>query len=869
MTALKLLPLVPAGPAPTRTTGDRLELLTALMAAPTFEAFLRDDVIDAPPDHPTYGWMCCLEDCGCPREPGYDHCQFHTRQWRQMRDAGQSINDFLRVAEPQKSRAWLRAPACLICPEVPAWAANGLCFLHAQRWSKVTSYRQKKGLGTEGFDFDAWLGQEAPFACFGQCRVGPCPELADNPVGLCRRHLSRYRREGSPGAAQAAFPLSRWWKPGATPTVIPATYGDKARFDEWCRTTPPANRAYGKVSLLCLRPLVKAEIQWTMFRHAHEYAEGGRWPLSWIQHLADDCREQDVNSLADLDLDACRQHPRMIAKKMLDYLRLVYFTREDTKDAGFLETDHFGVRFPESGSHFDLTGVSQRWLRDLLWDHMGNRLLNDPPRSRGGFDHNRRGCLELSAYLEAEAPQGGHDPTLLTKSHMVDFIADQRHRAQHGLLSLGLHSNKRSRDSRPTVVTKGTVSASFNGIRRILRDGMDTGATQSIGLDRGFITVVPYGGSPSGRRNPFPDDVARALAAQENLRGLEALDEDDRGLRDIWEALVLTGRRGSEVSGVRLECIGRLKKIPMFWHDQTKVGNFDEGIRIPEWLYLRIEQRQAKTVARFTQAHGRPPTALERLEIALFPRRTANRHMRKAVSHSWFSNCFREWVDTLDIAHCVPHQARHTLATNLLKAGANLSHVKKYLGQVSEAMAEHYVHIANTDPRLNDALSIVWVGGPGSPEPGMLLSAGEPLTRAQAETLVIDLNRRSTPAEGGFCTYQPVVNGDACPWNLDCHNCDKFVLSGADLVYWRRKAEQWRSVAEGAPDSATADYMHELFEPTARAIAGLEKALDALGLLEEALTLDLRRPQDYFGRVWSTAFRASELARQDEDGEAA
>ena len=99
-----------------------------------------------------------------------------------------------------------------------------------------------------------------------------------------------------------------------------------------------------------------------------------------------------------------------------------------------------------------------------------------------------------------------------------------------------------------------------------------------------------------------------------------------------------------------------------------------------------------------------------------------------------------------------------------------------------------------------------------------------------------------------------------CPWNLDCHNCDKFVLSGADLLYWRRKREQWRLLAEGAPDDATADYLHHYFEPTARAIDGLEKALAGLGLLDDALALDLRKPQDYFHRVWSTAFRAADLA---------
>ena len=82
-----------------------------------------------------------------------------------------------------------------------------------------------------------------------------------------------------------------------------------------------------------------------------------------------------------------------------------------------------------------------------------------------------------------------------------------------------------------------------------------------------------------------------------------------------------------------------------------------------------------------------------------------------------------------------------------------------------------------------------------------------------------------------------------------------FVLSGADLLYWRRKQEQWRSIAERAPDEATANYLHDVFEPTARAIAGLEGALAGLGLLDEALSLGLRRPRTIsiaYGARWST-----------------
>ncbi|KPI21152.1 hypothetical protein OK006_9305 [Actinobacteria bacterium OK006] len=66
------------------------------------------------------------------------------------------------------------------------------------------------------------------------------------------------------------------------------------------------------------------------------------------------------------------------------------------------------------------------------------------------------------------------------------------------------------------------------------------------------------------------------------------------------------------------------------------------------------------------------------------------------------------------------------------------------------------------------------------------------MDRETALVLALDLSRRSTPADGGFCTYQPVVDGGSCPWKLDCENCDNFVLSGADLLLL---ATQSRTVA--------------------------------------------------------------------------
>jgi integrase len=666
-----------------------------------------------------------------------------------------------------------------------------------------------------------------------------------------------YHRDGDPGAA--TLPPSWWQRYEQLDRPVPVGYGDQAAFRGWCASVS-AQPWPGQISLRGLRPLVRAEIAWGLFVHTRQ-ARPTRWDLGWIRSLVTTCRAGEVNSLVDFEVGAggSAEFTGAIAKEILHELRLVYFTPAQSKDAGFLETEHFGVRFAHRMSHLDLTGIPQRWLRDLTWDHLA-ALLQSPhcPRTASPFDGFRRAAIELGAFLQVDVPDGGHDPGILRGEHMHRFVADQRHRERDGLASLAI--------TRPggaaSIVTTTTRSVLFNAARKLLREAMDTGLTDRLGLDREFITAIPAAGATMGRtaRRPFPDEVARALADETNLAVLATTyDISDGGARDIWETTVLTGRRIGEVIQVRWDCLGRYGGLAMFWHDQTKVGNYDAAIRIPERLYEVLARRQATTLERYTARHGHRPTGAQRAGLALFPTTYRSNDGTVSLTHQWFYSRFRPWVEAMDLGHCVPHQARHTLATNLLRHGATLTHIRRYLGHVSDRMAEHYVHLSHSD--LEDVLAHVWVAGPGAAKPGVLLAGtATPLTQAQAQALAVDLSRRATPAEGGFCTFQPVVDGNACPWNLDCHNCDKFVLSGADLLYWRRKREQWRQLAEGAPDDATAAYLHDYFAPTAAAIDGLEAALAGLGLLQDALALDLRKPQDYFHRIWSTAFRAGDLA---------
>ncbi|WP_199813354.1 hypothetical protein [Streptomyces aureocirculatus] len=108
---------------------------------------------------------------------------------------------------------------------------------------------------------------------------------------------------------------------------------------------------------------------------------------------------------------------------MLQSLRVVYMTPSQAREAGYLELDHFGASFRGSNSHYDLSGVSQRWLRDLLWDYLAN-LLRTPssPRTRSPYNDMRRACLELSCFLEVDTDGGGHDPEVLRAEHVHRFV---------------------------------------------------------------------------------------------------------------------------------------------------------------------------------------------------------------------------------------------------------------------------------------------------------------------------------------------------------------------------------------------------------------------------------------------------------------
>ena len=277
-----------------RESRDRLEILTALISAPSFDPMFRAEIITIPPNHPVYRWNCLVTGCERPKTGHGDLCWAHLVQWRaRQRNGETSKADFVRTAHPAEAAAWIDEQPCRICPGRPARNLTlVLCDKHQFRW-----YRHRE-LHSGDADFDDWLTKQQPFAGYGGCRVRVCSELANSPLGLCSRHESRYRSQGSPGAATLPSQWANRFE--RRHLVVPVEYADEEAFRRWCAAASAVLRP-SQVNLRGLHPLLRAEIQWGLFTYTQN--SYGRWELPWVQDLVNHCRNQAVHSLTELNLD--------------------------------------------------------------------------------------------------------------------------------------------------------------------------------------------------------------------------------------------------------------------------------------------------------------------------------------------------------------------------------------------------------------------------------------------------------------------------------------------------------------------------------------------------------------------------------------
>lgn len=805
---------------------DPLARFEALIAGPNFDDYLRAEPITFPPDHPIFGTSCGVAGCAGHSTQAEWWCTRHGQARRDALRQGIGEAEWLTSATPYPPRQRPsdgRRPACRFCPERDA-AARDLCRQHEMR---LYHARRKPG-----FDEEQWAAQQVAFPGAGDCRVAECPRRAEREPGLCPNH-----RDAWVAAGRLEGPELESWL--ATRSAYPVA---------------------GLLPLAGLPALVATEIRYGLWTHTRSGAPA-RWHPMWLRTLVKSCERTGVGSLTELNPSDRGWTPQpeavnRVLREMLKDIMPVHRTRADTRDLGYLDTNYWGFRYPNRRSPFDLRSIPQRWLRDITWDFLAAQLdAPGHPRTQGPFEQVRRSVVCLGAYLRDCVPGGGADPVSLTESTAREFVADLRRCVSEGRPLRGLFNVR----GEPSVATEVTYPLTLNAVRRVLRWALESGAAAAAGLRREFVVAVPPGGGTTFRNpRPFSDEVLRALSDPTNIAVLHAMDGSDLGLADIWSIQVRCGRRIGEVVKLRLDCVGEHLGRTWLWVDMTKVGKLDYAIQVPGDVYDLVRARQAKTVERFRRRHGAEPTASQRRAIALFPSPVTNPSFERSISASKFTVSFKAWIESEQVrlpGHTT-HQARHTLATRLVNAGASMAHVKRVLGHVSERMGDSYVLIAGS--QVEPFLQQVWVTGPGNPEPGRIVLTPSDAERSAAEALMVDL--AAVPIEHGLCTYKPVVGGFDCPFGRRCDACEHFVITGADYAYWKRQEERWATLAEGAPAPAARDYIYGAFERSSQALAGLEKALVALGLLDDAKALDLRSPhQDFFQPVWAKGWRAGDL----------
>ena len=702
----------------------------ALLARPDVPAWLRAEPVVFAREDPLFGYACGIKGCeGHSTQAGL-WCTRHARErWAALR-AGTGEAAWKAAAVPlAASPGWdgdgLR-PACRFCPDRDA-VPEGVCVRH----KAALDYARKRG--GAGFDEAAWAARQHPLPGAGLCLAGGCQGRGELSPALCRRHRSAWQRAGSPHGGQFARWLSRAGSWGGRGTLV----------------------------LARLPPLAAAEIRYGLFAHTWE-ATPARWHPMWLRTLVRSCLDRGAGSLLELGPGEggwTRQPASVnrILRDLLRHARAVHHTREETRVDGYLDPGYWGVRFPDRRSAFDLTAIPQRWLRDLGWDYLAS-VLDGPrrPRTQGPFEQARRSLVCLGAYLHDRAPFQGEQPDMLTAGTARGFTADFRQRAAAGQPVRGVFNV----DGSPSLATESTCSITMNAVRKVMRWSLEQ--DRPGGPPREFITALPAGETKT-RRNPrpFSDPVLQALGDPASIALLAGRDPHDNGVADIWRIQLRCGRRIGEVVRLRFDCVSEHLGRTWLWVDMTKVGKLDYAIQIPRDIYDLIRARQHKTLARFRAKLGREPAPGERRVIALFPSRVANPTFERPVSVATFTVAFRDWLgsEEVDLPGHTSHQARHTLATRLVAAGASMAHVKKVLGHVSEAMSEAYVLIAGS--QVEPYLQQVWVKGPGSAAPGEVVLLPTEADKATAAALLVDL--AVVPVEHGLCTFKPVAGERTAP----------------------------------------------------------------------------------------------------------
>ncbi|WP_308165546.1 site-specific integrase [Nocardia noduli] len=579
----------------------------------------------------------------------------------------------------------------------------------------------------------------------------------------------------------------------------------------------------------------------------------------------------------DLTAAVSREPERRIWLDLPVAARSLAVTPDAAKAAGWFDPILVGAAL-FSGSQgtrrkpWNITAVSQVWLRNLLWDHLCDESLKPTGKrpSRGVIFDRITGVALLSRILEQNRADHGGVAEALGKRD-ADAVKDTFDLWFREQIPLPIVSSR----TEPRVLTEATRMNYTAGARTVLIQAREHGRT-AADLDL-FILSLPR--FPAAKKKPRPRPLSyddfQMMVSPDNLRALDALDNDDIGCSDIWLTQAFQGGRIGETINLRLGCIGLIGAAqPYIWRDITKIGVIDYGMPCYLPVYERLLRRQEITRAKLriryrdqlAQLDSRGRARLEvswDREMPLFPRIKLNTDLTLAVSQNWFRVAWTSWFEALGLRSITTHQTRATLATSLLNNGAPPALVRQLLGHFSEEALAHYANYNNDT--MTRHLQQVWAASPGADNPGTILLRPTDITTDNPAAAAARIDLTVVPVEHGLCRYGPVVGGAQCPYQKNCTAgpdgpCEHFVLTGADLAYWERKRDAAYHFAEGAPTDDARDYILSQWTPWEPVLTGLREALDELGLLESAEKLDLRTPvHDYFDPLFSTGWQVTQM----------
>jgi integrase/recombinase XerC len=197
----------------------------------------------------------------------------------------------------------------------------------------------------------------------------------------------------------------------------------------------------------------------------------------------------------------------------------------------------------------------------------------------------------------------------------------------------------------------------------------------------GHLAASPAKGLPSPR---VPKTLPRALTLPDTERLLDADEED--GLvpereRALFELLYATGLRVSEAAGLDLEDVDFSSRLVRVTGKGRRERIVPFGEAAEDALRAWLPSRGALRHRGRSREHG----SEEPLFVNARGGRLTSRSMARLLKRRLRAAGLPEEIS--------PHALRHTFATHLLQAGADLRTIQELLGHASLSTTQKYTHL--------------------------------------------------------------------------------------------------------------------------------------------------------------------------------